>query len=52
MEGEQLAPLYLVTGGCGFIGRKLVDALKQGMQRVRVLDRKVRNASRRRESRV
>jgi len=32
--------VYLVTGGCGFIGRKIVEALRKGGQRVIVLDRK------------
>jgi sterol-4alpha-carboxylate 3-dehydrogenase (decarboxylating) len=33
-------PKYLVTGGCGFVGRKIVEALRKGGQRVLVLDHK------------
>eukprot|EP00656_Telonema_subtile_P055661 TRINITY_DN8684_c0_g1_i2.p1 TRINITY_DN8684_c0_g1~~TRINITY_DN8684_c0_g1_i2.p1 ORF type:complete len:541 (+),score=137.12 TRINITY_DN8684_c0_g1_i2:148-1770(+) len=33
-------PTYLVTGGCGFVGRKIVEALRKGGQRVLVLDHK------------
>ena len=39
-ESGERPLLYLVTGGSGFLGRKLVECLKKAGQRVRCLDRK------------